>query len=213
MTETTASSIKLPPAVERFVLHWGEMGAVWGTNRSVGQIHALLYLSDAPLTAEALADTLGLARSNVSNSLKELLGWNLIRRVHAMGDRRDFYAAETDLWEMVTRIAEGRKAREVDPTLEMLRVCLGEANADPFISVTARGRIAQMHDFVTLLDTWAEQMRRVPRAKLTLLMKLGAAVARFVPGRRTDEAVPAASASDAAAAHPQVLAKDLGSRR
>ena len=116
------------------------------------------------------------------------MGWSLIRRVHAMGDRRDFYAAETDLWEMVTRIAEGRKAREIDPTLEMLRVCLNEANADPFISVTARGRIAQMHDFVTLLDTWAEQMRRVPRAKLTLLMKLGATVARFVPGRRSDHA-------------------------
>ncbi len=193
MTETSSSQVKLPAAVQRFVLHWGEMGAVWGTNRSVGQIHALLYLSDKPLAAEDLADTLGLARSNVSNSLKELIGWNLIRRVHVMGDRRDFYAAETDLWEMVTRIAEGRKAREVDPTLDMLRVCLKEANADPFMSATARGRIAQMHDFVTLLDGWAEQMRRVPRAKLTLLMKLGAAITRFVPGRRSD--APAADST------------------
>ena len=190
MTEASASQVKLPAAVQRFVLHWGEMGAVWGTNRSVGQIHALLYLSDKPLAAEELADTLGLARSNVSNSLKELIGWNLIRRVHVMGDRRDFYAAESDLWEMVTRIAEGRKAREVDPTLDMLRVCLKEANSDPFMSATARGRIAQMHDFVTLLDGWAEQMRRVPRAKLTLLMKLGAAITRFVPGRRADTATP-----------------------
>ena len=95
MTETTASTGKLPPAVQRFVLHWGEMGAVWGTNRSVGQIHALLYLSDRPLTAEDLAETLGLARSNVSNSLKELQTWSLIRRVHVMGDRRDYFAAET----------------------------------------------------------------------------------------------------------------------
>lgn len=166
------------------MLHWGEMGAVWGTNRSVGQIHALLYLSDKPLTAEDIADTLGLARSNVSNSLKELLGWGLIRRVHVMGDRRDFFAAETDLWEMVTRIAEGRKAREVDPTLEMLRACLAEANEDRFISSTVRERVAAMHDFVSMMDTWAAEMRRVPRAQLGMLMKLGAGLVRLLPGRR-----------------------------
>jgi DNA-binding transcriptional regulator GbsR (MarR family) len=174
---------KLPPAVERFVLHWGEMGAIWGTNRSVGQIHALLYLSDKPLTAEDIADTLGLARSNVSNSLKELAGWSLIRREHVMGDRRDYFAAETDLWEMVRRIAEGRKAREIDPTLEMLRACLREANDDRFISETVRDRVAAMHDFVAMLDTWAADMRRVPRAKLAMLMRLGAAVVRYLPGR------------------------------
>ncbi len=183
MTETTARSGKLPPAVERFLLHWGEMGAVWGTNRSVGQIHALLYLSDKPLTAEDLAETLGLARSNVSNSLKELQAWNLIRREHVMGDRRDFFAAETDLWEMVTRIAEGRKAREIDPTLVVLKSCVAEANADRFMSDTARRRIGDMHDFVSAVDVWAGQMRRVPRTKLALLMRLGAAVVRYIPGR------------------------------
>lgn len=215
MTETSVGQVRLPAAVQRFVLHWGEMGAVWGTNRSVGQIHALLYLSDKPLTAEELADTLGLARSNVSNSLKELIGWNLIRRVHVMGDRRDFYAAESDLWEMVTRIAEGRKAREVDPTLEMLRVCLKEANSDPFMSATARGRITQMHDFVSLLDGWAEQMRQVPRAKLTLLMKLGAAITRFVPGRRADAAAPdkPANPSGASAASTSDMQQDKPSSK
>ena len=187
MTETQEHQPKLPAPVQRFVLHWGEMGTVWGTNRSVGQIHALLYLSDKPMTAEDLADALGLARSNVSNSLKELLGWSLIRRVHVMGDRRDFFAAETDLWEMVTRIAEGRKAREMDPTLEMLRTCREEADADRFMSAGVRQRIAGMHEFVTMLDTWAGEMRRVPRAKLSLLMKLGAAVVRFIPGRRASE--------------------------
>ncbi len=173
------------------MLHWGEMGAVWGTNRSVGQIHALLYLSDKPLTAEDLADTLSLARSNVSNSLKELLGWGLIRRVHVMGDRRDHFAAETDLWEMVTRIAEGRKAREIDPTLATLEQCLHEADADRFMSDTARRRIREMHEFVGMVDTWAGQMRRVPRSKLHMLMKLGASVLRYLPGRGAEADAPA----------------------
>ncbi len=174
---------RLPPAVERFVLHWGEMGTVWGTNRSVGQIHALLYLSDQPLTAEDLAATLGLARSNVSNSLKELVAWNLIRRVHVMGDRRDFFEAETDLWEMLTRIAEGRKARELDPTLAMLQVCTQEAEADRFISQTVRQRITAMHEFVGTIDRWSAEIRRVPRPKLNMLLRLGSAIARLVPGR------------------------------
>ena len=106
----------MAPAVERFVLHWGDMGSRWGINRSVAQIHALLYLAERPLTAEDIADTLGMARSNVSNSLKKLGAWKLIRRAPVMGDRRDHYEAETDLWEMVSRIAQGRKEREIDPS-------------------------------------------------------------------------------------------------
>jgi len=186
MTETSVRHA-LPPAVERFVLHWGEMGAVWGTNRSVGQIHALLYLSDRPLTADDIAETLDLARSNVSTSLKELQGWGLIRRVHVMGDRRDHFAAETDLWEMVTRIAEGRKAREIDPTLAMLRDCAAEAEADRRLSPTVVARIAAMRDFLELVDRWAADIRRVPRSQLTALMKLGSAIVRLLPGRRTKE--------------------------
>ena len=127
MTEITIESRKLAPAVERFILHWGDMGNQWGVNRSVAQIHALLYLSERPLTAEDIADTLGLARSNVSNSLKELIGWKLIRRVPVLGDRRDHYEAETDLFEMVTRIAQGRKEREIDPAAAALRACMAEA--------------------------------------------------------------------------------------
>src|SRR5688572_18208409 len=106
MTEIMKSHAepKLHPAVERFVLHWGEMGGQWGVNRSVSQIHALLYVSERPLTAEEIAATLGIARSNVSNSLKELLSWDLIRRVPIRGDRREHFEAETDVWEMVRRI-------------------------------------------------------------------------------------------------------------
>ena len=152
--------------------------------------HALLYLSDRPLTAEDIAETLGLARSNVSNSLKELQGWGLIRRAHVMGDRRDFFVAETDLWEMVTRIAEGRKAREIDPTLEMLRACAAEAEADRRLPRAAVERIAAMRDFVEMVDRWAIDIKRVPRAQLTALMKLGSAIVRLLPGKRAKDQRP-----------------------
>src|SRR6516165_10032541 len=131
MTEITDKPAPLPPAVERFVLHWGDMGGQWGVNRSISQIHALLYLSERPLTAEEIADTLGLARSNVSNSIKELLSWNLIRRGPVKGDRRDHFEAEADVWEMFTRISAGRKERELDPAIAALRACVAEARGDP----------------------------------------------------------------------------------
>ncbi len=180
----------MPPAVQRFVLHWGEMGQVWGVNRSIGQIHALLYLSGRPLTAEDIAETLSLARSNVSNSLKELQAWNLIRRVQMLGDRRDFFEAEADLWEMVTRIAEGRKARELDPTIATLRACMAEADADRFMDGKAKERIQSMLGFVEMIDKWANDMRRVPRSKLMLLMRLGSAVLRFLPARAESADAP-----------------------
>jgi DNA-binding transcriptional regulator GbsR (MarR family) len=173
------------PVTDRFVLHWGEMGSVWGVNRSVGQIHGLLYLSDKPLTAEDIADRLGLARSNVSNSLKELQGWNLVRRVHVMGDRRDHFAAETDLWEMVTRIAEGRKQREVDPTISLLQGCMTDAGKDKGLTPVAKERLAAMLGFLTMIDTWSRDIKRVPTSKLAAIMKLGGAIARFVPGGKS----------------------------
>jgi DNA-binding transcriptional regulator GbsR (MarR family) len=173
------------PVTDRFVLHWGEMGSVWGVNRSVGQIHGLLYLSDKPLTAEDIAERLGLARSNVSNSLKELQGWNLVRRVHVMGDRRDHFAAETDLWEMVTRIAEGRKQREVDPTIALLQGCMTDAGKDKGLTPVAKERLAAMLGFLTMIDTWSRDIKRVPTSKLAAIMKLGGAIARFVPGGKS----------------------------
>src|SRR6202042_520684 len=124
MTETTDMQGTLPETVRRFVLEWGNLGERWGVNRSVSQIHALLYASRQPLAAEDIADTLGIARSNVSNSLRELQTWNIIRSVPILGDRRTFYTAETDLWNLVSRIAAGRKTRELDPAAEALRECV-----------------------------------------------------------------------------------------
>ena len=119
------------------MLRWGDMGGQWGVNRSVAQIQALLFLSDRPLTAEDIAETLGMARSNVSNSIRELLSWKLIRRVPVLGDRRDHYEAEADLWQIMTHIARGRKEREIDPAVAALRHVLETADDDPQISATA----------------------------------------------------------------------------
>ena len=167
----------MPLAVQRFILHWGDMGGQWGVNRSVAQIHALLYLSERPLTAEEIAETLHIARSNVSNSIKELLAWKLIRRVPVMGDRRDHFEAETDIWDMVTRIAQGRKAREIDPAAEALRACLAEAEGDRRISPVAVARLKEMQDFVATVSRWYDQMLGVPKTKLVALIRMGSKVA------------------------------------
>src|SRR5688572_8416969 len=180
MTEITIESRELPAAVERFILHWGDLGGQWGVNRSVAQIHALLYLSERPLTAEAIAETLGMARSNASTSLRELLGWKLIRRVPTLGDRRDHYEAETDLMEMVTRIAQGRKEREIDPAAAALRACLAEAEGDSRVSPVARARLQEMQRFVETLNRWYDQMLGVPPAKIMALIRMGARVVNFL---------------------------------
>jgi DNA-binding transcriptional regulator GbsR (MarR family) len=174
MTETT----KLPAALERFVLHWGEMGGFWGVNRSVAQ----LITADGPMTAEDIAGALEMARSNVSNSLKELLNWNLIRRVPVRGDRRDHYEAETDVWEVASRIAAGRKAKEIDPAVATLRACIAEAEGDPTVSPTALKRLREMLEFTETIDRWYGQITTVARPKLMALLKLGARIAALIPG-------------------------------
>ena len=173
-------------AVERFVLHWGDLGSRWGVNRSVSQIHALLYLSDRPRTAEDIADLLGLARSNVSNSIKELLAWDLIRRVPIKGDRRDHFEAEADVWEMFMRISAGRKERELDPAIAALRACVAEAQGDPAVHAVATERLKALLGFVETLDRWYAQMLTVPQQKLAALIRLGTRIVRFLPvGRKT----------------------------
>jgi DNA-binding transcriptional regulator GbsR (MarR family) len=176
MTETTVKSASLPASVQAFVLHWGDLGGQWGVNRSVAQIQALLYLSDRPLTAEDIADALGLARSNVSNSIRELIGWKLIRRVPVLGDRRDHYEAEADLWQILTRIAQGRKEREIDPAVAAIHKALEAANSDPAISKVAKARLHEMQGFLTTLDGWFGQMLTVPPSTLMTLIKLGTRV-------------------------------------
>ncbi len=180
MTEITIESTGLPPAIEQFVLRWGDMGGQWGVNRSVAQIHALLYVSERPLTAEDIADTLGMARSNVSNSMRELLAWKLIRRVPLLGDRRDHYEAETDLWQMVSRIAQGRKEREIDPAVLALRHVLDAAEGDPRVGKEARARLHELQSFVATIDGWYAQMLTVPPAKIMALIKLGAKVVNLL---------------------------------
>lgn len=181
MTEIEEShAILLPEAVQRFVVHWGAMGDHWGVNRSVSQVHALLYVAEKPLTAEAIATALGMARSNVSTSLKELLAWDLIRRSPVFGDRRDFFEAETDIWTMVTRIAAGRKARELDPAAAALRDCLSAAAADKTVSPLAVSRLKEMLEFVERSSRWYEQMLALPRSQVTALMKMGGGIARLL---------------------------------
>jgi DNA-binding transcriptional regulator GbsR (MarR family) len=181
-TAATGQPAPLAPAIERFVLHWGDMGGQWGVNRSISQIHALLYLSERPLTAEEIADTLGLARSNVSNSIKELQSWNLVRRVPVRGDRREHFEAEADVWEMFIRIAAGRKEREIDPAIAALRLCLSEADASSKIHPVARKRLKDMLDFVGTMDAWYAQMLTVPKPKLAALMRLGVRIVNLLPG-------------------------------
>jgi len=182
MTETTATAVSEP--LQRFILHWGDMGGHWGVNRSVGQIHALLYVSERPVTAEEIAGQLGLARSNVSNSLKELQAWGLVRRVPILGDRREHFEAEADIWEVAAKIAAGRKEREIDPALATLRACVQAAEADPATHRAAVERLRRMLEFTETLTRWYEQMTAVPRPKLMALIRLGAKIAALLPDKK-----------------------------
>jgi DNA-binding transcriptional regulator GbsR (MarR family) len=183
MTEINRTLADLPEPVRRFVLHWGNMGDRWGVNRSVSQVHALLYVSERPLTAEEIADALSMARSNVSNSLRELASWQLIRRVPVLGDRRDHFQAETDLWTMVKCIAAGRKARELDPAAAALRECVAEARKDPAVGTQATARLEEMLAFVERLGRWYEQMLSLPKSQVIALMKLGSGIVRLLERR------------------------------
>src|SRR5215468_10578279 len=121
---------KLSPVEQKFILHWGEMGTRWGINRTVAQIHALLFLSPKPLNAEEIAETLAVARSNVSTSLKELQGWGIVKMVHVLGDKRDHFESMKDVWEMFRLVLDERKKREIDPSLAILRECIAEAEKE-----------------------------------------------------------------------------------
>jgi DNA-binding transcriptional regulator GbsR (MarR family) len=167
----------LPLAVEQIVLRWGDLGGQWGVNRSVAQIQALLYLSERPLTAEDIATTLGLARSNVSNSLKELLTWKLIHRVPVLGDRRDHYQAETELWQMATKVAQGRKAREIDPMVAAINEAVAGVDAQGSgVSPEVRARLERLQSFVNTVDGWYQQMLDVPPDTLMRLIRMGSKV-------------------------------------
>jgi DNA-binding transcriptional regulator GbsR (MarR family) len=167
--------MNLNPVAQRFILHWGEMGSKWGVNRTVSQIHALLYLTGKPMPADEIAETLEVARSNVSTSLKELQNWNLIHVVHVMGDRRDHFSTSGDVWELFRTVVRERKEREFDPTISVLKNCL----ASPDLAqedTTAQQRIKETLALMEALSTWGEQMLRLEPATLMKVMKLGAKI-------------------------------------
>ena len=167
--------MKLNPIAQRFVLHWGEMGSKWGVNRTVSQIHALLYLAGKPMAADEIAETLEVARSNVSNSLRELQNWNLISIVHVMGDRRDHFATSTDVWELFRTVVRERKEREFDPTISVLRDCLASKDISKE-EAAAQQRIKETLALMEALSTWGDQMLKLEPATLMKVMKLGAKI-------------------------------------
>ena len=179
MTEQKST---LTPIQQKFVLHWGEMGAKWGINRTVAQIHALLYLSDKPLNAEEIATTLGVARSNVSNSLRELQGWGIVKITHILGDRRDHFESMKDVWEMFRIIVDERKKREADPVLNMLRDAVAEAKKPGAADAHTRERLAEMLQFFELMTGWVEQTRKLPTPAVIRMVKMGDKVAKMFGG-------------------------------
>ena len=171
MTEIT--EINRSNAKQQFILYWGDMGNQWGVNRSVAQIHALLFLNVNPMNAEQISAELSIARSNVSNSLKELVAWKLIRRIPIAGDRREHFAAEADVREMASLIAKGRKEREIDPATAALSECVTLAMREPTMDPRILVRLQDMQDFLHTADHWFTQMLAVPKSKLNALMKMG----------------------------------------
>lgn len=172
--------MELTPAVRQYVLHWGEMGTRWGTNRTVAQIHALLYLSPQPLRADEICELLSVARSNVSTSIRELQGFGLVRMTHILGDRRDYFESIHDVWELFRVIFEQRKQRELNPTLTMLRDCATHVEDEPDTDPVTKERIRNMLEFVESTSDWYEQIRDIPTSTLTKLMKLGTGITKLV---------------------------------
>ena len=161
----------LTKVTKQYILHWGEMGTRWGINRTVAQIHALLYLSPVPLTAEEIAETLSVARSNVSTSVRELEAWGLVRPVHVLGDRREHYESMKDVWEMFRIIAEQRKKREVDPTIDVLRQCIGELDRNNEGDAYTRARLQEMYEFFEGMTGAYDEVRQIPAGALRGMLK------------------------------------------
>ncbi len=182
MPETTRP--RLSPAAQKFILHWGEMGTRWGVNRTVAQIHALLFLSPKPLEAEEIARTLSVARSNVSTSLRELQGWRIVRSVSVLGDRRQHFESMKDVWEMFRIIVEERKRREFDPTIAVVRECLAEANkAGGTDEIYARKRMGEMLEFISTMSGLFEEFRDLSPGTIRRLAKLRGGVRKLLHTR------------------------------
>lgn len=170
----------LTPAMQNFILHWGDMGAKWGTNRSVAQIHALLHIAPDPLTAEEICDLLNLARSNVSNGLKELQSLGMVKSQRKLGDRRDHFTSIRDMFELTTTVIESRRQREYLPTLQALEAVQREAEEDA-TPPAVKQRIKETLDTMQMFDSWYNDVSRLPRSVQMAVIKLGGRVARFLP--------------------------------
>ena len=177
--------MKLTPIAQRFILHWGEMGSKWGVNRTVAQIHALLYFYGKPMHAEEITETLNVARSNASNSLKELQSWNLIRVVHVMGDRRDHFETSTDVWELMRTVLRERKNREFNPTVTVLQECLNCPDLS-LESADAKKRIEDTLNLMQTLGAWGDEMLKMNPETLIKVMKLGAKIQKLIRGGTSD---------------------------
>jgi len=165
---------KLTPVQQKFVLHWGEMGTRWGINRTVAQIHALLYVAPRPLNAEEIVDALGVARSNVSTSLRELQNWGLAKITHVLGDRRDHFEIVTsNVWEMFRIVLDERKKREIDPTVEVLRDCVKQAEEGGKPEAMTAERLAAMKEFFETMSVWYDQVDQLPTSGILKFVKAG----------------------------------------
>jgi len=157
----------------KFILHWGEMGTRWGINRTVAQVHALLYLSPAPLNADDMVEALDVARSNISTSLKELQSWGIVTLVHVVGDKRDHFESMKDVWEMFRIVLDERKKRECDPTMRLLRDCIAEADKGKATDDYTEARLRELYAFFEATTAWYAQVRRWPTASIVKFVKRG----------------------------------------
>jgi len=174
----------LTPVAQKFILHWGEMGTRWGINRTVAQVHALLFLAPKPLPADEISSTLAVARSNVSTSLRELQGWRIVRVVHVLGDRRDHFESTKDVWEIFRIVAEERKRREIDPTLAVINECVGELKAAGPGDAYTRERLESMLEFLTGMTGLFEEIIRMPVVALKGVVKLRGKVSGLLGGKK-----------------------------
>jgi len=169
----------LTPMIQSCVLHFGEMGSRWGINRTVGQMYALIVLNKEPLCADDIAEALGFSRSNVSMGIKELLSWELIKLQHLPGERREFYSAPGDVWDIAKTLMEQRRKREIDPTLTTLRNLLLETPANSEEEF-AQQRMRDMHELIEMLTLWTTEIQRLDSTRLVKLSKLGSNIGKVL---------------------------------
>ena len=170
----------LTPSMQRFILHWGEMGSSWGINRTVAQIYAILYISPKPLTADEICESLSLARSTVSTGLHELQGWGVIRVIHVLGDRRDHFETMNDIWEMFRVILNERKRREFDPTLAVLRKTVSALDEDEHSDPFSKEKVADMLELFETITMAYDQVEQMPTAAIKKMAKLGDGLAKIL---------------------------------